>query len=452
MKKKALTTETTIGLSAKSTLKSHGLRTAIAAGVIAGYLILVVRPTARGGGSFAVYYIAASLLAHQPSALARVYDDAWFAAQLNPINPPGVYDIFFYNPPTMSLLMLPLVGLTPQTARLIWTVLGVVLLLGGLMLLARGLALRARWGLWAMPLALLYAPVTENLQAGQVYLLLFFLLCAAFWGLAQPKLAGRRQQVADANEPTAGSLRLATCNLRPDMVAGLALGLMLALKLAGAWLWPPLLAAGRWRALAWAGVVVGGLALISLPFIGVSAWRSFFALLPDSLADPRRTVTAYQTVAGLFGHLFDYDARWNPAPLVDAPWAARAQALAVTFGALVLSMRWSRRAAPSWPLNMALYMALVVTNAPFAEGYHYVLTLAPLLVAGWWAWRARLGWFAWGALALAALLLGAPLSYKAPGIQAGWYALAAYPRVYGAYLLWGWIAWALTRAVQSSEF
>ena len=238
--------------------------------------------------------------------------------------------------------------------------------------------------------------------------------------------------------------------LQADVAAqrsfGLALGLVLALKFAGAWLWPLLLVAGRWRVLAWAGVFVAGLALISLPLIGISVWQSFVALLPDSLTDPRRTVTAYQTVTSLFGHLLDHDARWNPAPLVDAPWAARALSLGVTFGALVLSARWARRAGQSRPLSMALSMALVVTNAPFAEGYHYALTLGPLLVAGWWAWRARLGWRAWAMLALAALLLGAPLPYKAAQIQAGWWALAAYPRVYGAYLLWGWIAWALARS------
>src|SRR5436190_16377719 len=89
-----------------------------------------------------------------------------------------------------------------------------------------------------------------------------------------------------------------------DAVAGLALGLMLALKFAGAWLWPLLLFVGRWRALAWAGVFAAGIVLISLPSIGMSAWRSFFALLPDALTDPRRTVTAYQTVTSLFGHLF----------------------------------------------------------------------------------------------------------------------------------------------------
>ena len=55
----------------------------------------------------------------------------------------------------------------------------------------------------------------------------------------------------------------------------------------------------------------------------------------------------------------------------------------------------------------------------------------------------------WAALALAGLLIGAPLPYKSARVQASWLALLAYPRVYGAYLLWGWIAWALAGAKQS---
>jgi hypothetical protein len=431
--------------SVRALLISDRSRTGVAVVALAGYLMLVALPAAQGGGSFAVYYIAASLLVHEPAALAHVYDDAWFAARSSQISGPQIYDIFFYNPPTMSLLMLPLVALAPQTARLIWSLLGLALLLSGLVLLARGLDLPARWGLWALPPALLYAPVTENLQAGQVYLLMFWLLCAVFWALAR---SGDRRSTTDDPERDAVVYRV--CSVasvrKPDLIAGFALGLMLILKVAGAWLWPLLLAAGRWRALAWASVCVVGFALMTLPLIGVSAWRSFFALLPQAPADPRRTVTAYQTVTSLFGHLLDYDPRWNLAPLADAPWVARALVLGVTFSALALSARWARQAEPSSPLSIALCMALVVTNTPFAEGYHYALTLAPLLVAGWWAWRAGVGWLAWAMLALAALLLGAPLSYKVAGIQAGWRALAAYPRVYGAYLLWGWIAWALARS------
>jgi hypothetical protein len=41
------------------------------------------------------------------------------------------------------------------------------------------------------------------------------------------------------------------------------------------------------------------------------------------------------------------------------------------------------------------------------------------------------------------LLLAAPLPYTDPALGAGWAALLAYPRVYGAWLLWGWLVRAL---------
>jgi hypothetical protein len=106
-------------------------------------------------------------------------------------------------------------------------------------------------------------------------------------------------------------------------------------------------------------------------------------------------------------------------------------------------------------LTLALFTALIVASAPFGEGYHAVLALPALLVAAWWAWRGgRYGswtWMLWGALALAALLLAAPLPYKSPALAAGWLALLAYPRVYGAYLLWLVLALMLERAKESSE-
>ena len=43
-------------------------------------------------------------------------------------------------------------------------------------------------------------------------------------------------------------------------------------------------------------------------------------------------------------------------------------------------------------------------------------------------------------LALALALLAAPLPYEDPVLTVGWTALLAYPRLYGAWLLWGWLA------------
>ena len=42
-------------------------------------------------------------------------------------------------------------------------------------------------------------------------------------------------------------------------------------------------------------------------------------------------------------------------------------------------------------------------------------------------------------LALAFFLLAAPLPYKDPTLADGWIALLAYPRLYGAWLLWAWL-------------
>jgi hypothetical protein len=94
---------------------------------------------------------------------------------------------------------------------------------------------------------------------------------------------------------------------------------------------------------------------------------------------------------------------------------------------------------------VALFAVLGVTNGPFAEGYHYVPVLPSLLVAIWWAWRAQAGWTPWVTLVLAALLIGAPLPYRSARLQSGWLVLLAYPRVYGAYLLWAWIGRALVK-------
>jgi hypothetical protein len=94
-------------------------------------------------------------------------------------------------------------------------------------------------------------------------------------------------------------------------------------------------------------------------------------------------------------------------------------------------------------LTLALFAALLPANGPVGAGHHYVLALPSLVIACWWAWEAGLGRLAWGVLIGAAFMMGAPLPYLSPRFAGGWMALFAYPRVYGAYLLWGWLAWAL---------
>jgi ABC-type molybdate transport system permease subunit len=136
--------------------------------------------------------------------------------------------------------------------------------------------------------------------------------------------------------------------------------------------------------------------------------------------------------------------------VADLPWLARALALATLLLTLAISALLARRAGDgrnARALTLALWFAPLVASAPVGEGYHYTMVLPALLVAIWWAWRmgAALHWWVWAALALAALLMGAPLPYKSARLEAGWLALLAYPRVYGAYLLWALLGWMLWR-------
>ncbi|MBA3531331.1 MAG: DUF2029 domain-containing protein [Ardenticatenales bacterium] len=391
--------------------------------LVYGWCVLLPAASASTGG-FAGYYTSAWILARYPDELARVYEDAWFVERLEETGIEGVYDIFFIHPPTMTLLLLPLTAFPPATARVIWTGVNLALLVGGLLLLARALRLSWQWGLWLTPFALLYTPVIENFRYGQGYLLLFCLICLLLWA----HLTGRRT------------------------AAGLVLGQMLLLKTAALWLWPLFLLSKQWRLLVVALLVAGGAVGALLPLFGLEPWQRYALLLPQLGTLSQRYVTAYQTVTSLLGHLFIYDEQWNPTPVIHLPLLARLLTLAVQFGTLFFSWRWARLEESRHEvrvLTLALFLSLVVANGPLGEQHHYAMVLPALLIALWWARHHRVAGPGWAWLLLSALLLGAPLPFKALQLQAGLWALLAYPRVYGAFLLWGWVGWQVTKSQKS---
>jgi hypothetical protein len=397
------------------------LLTAFALIALAIYAVAVALPAARlRTHGFSSHFTGAYVLVYEPEQMGRVYDNAWFSARIVDLGFTGVGDIFNIQPPTMTLVMAPLVWLPPDLARMVWTFLGLGWLVAGLGLLMSALGLRARWGLWALPLCLAYTPIYQNIRLGQVYLLLFFLMSLFFWA----------------------ALR------RGDRAAGIILGALLILKSAGAWLWPLLLCTSRRWVILWGGLAAAAIALASLPRVSIAAWLAYVREIPGFLSAPQRYVTAYQTVTSLVGHLTVYDATFNPQPALDWPLFARVATPLLLLAALACSLRWGRLADERLEpraLTLALFLAPAVANAPVGEGYHYTLIVPAIVVACWWAWRARVGPWAWAALALALILLGAPLPYMDAGLKAGWLALLAYPRVYGSYLLWGWLGWALAR-------
>lgn len=374
------------------------------------FTLFSISAATRPSHGFVAYYTAAQLV-RRGANVNRFYDDDWFRAQTE-AQQPAASDIYNVNLPTTALLLLPLAGLSYTGARVIWTLFNLVCLIGAGGWLLQQAGLRGLWGLGFIAFTLLYQPLYANFRLGQAYVLLFGLLVMAWYGYR---------------------------SRRPGIL-GVSLGLMLALKTAGILLWPLLLIRRRWRALMWGVASVLVVVLVSLPWLGLEAWQTYFHLLPGLNARPEMAVTAYQTQLSFVRHLFTFDARWNPAPLLPAsalgiwlPW--------VSFAVLAgLSAYWAHTMQQA-DLVFAAFVVANVILSPVSVDYHYTLLLVPIAVLLAWA-RTQMSRRLWIVLGAAISLIAADLPYRSLQQAEGARALLAYPKLYGAWLLWGLAWWA----------
>jgi hypothetical protein len=442
----------------------HGLA-ALALLLALNLALFAAGAATRHSNGFVAYHTSARLLA-EGLPVQHFYDDGWFAARIAERGP-AIYDVFAPNPPTAALLVLPLAGLDQLDARMIWTLLSLAALMGAVALMLRQTRIAGPWALGFTVLVLLFQPVYANLHQGQVYLLLLGSMVAAWHGFRS----------------------------RRPAVLGIALGLMLALKTAGLFLWLLPLLRRRWSALAWGAGTVLAVVAGTLPWLGHEAWRAYLSLLPSLGDRPSQAVVAYQTLPGLLRHLLTYDARWNPSPLIAAPLPAVAGLTLLCAGAMLgISglVAWRRRDDDA---AFAAFTMATLILSPLSLDYHYPLALLPLCVL-WshlsaapphppgslvsWRFRNPLGRGSPAAtadgadlrsaptstilrafvsfvvktpvfasprlrvillLGLATALLALDLPYLSPGLAGGAWSLLAYPKLYGALILWGLALW-----------
>jgi hypothetical protein len=391
----------------------------ILAAIVAVFLLHTMIPAAgKLTNGFLAYYVGAQIIKNGEPAV-RLYDDESFSARVKEVSAGQVTDIYLANPPTMAVAWVPLAYLTVERARVLWIGLSVLWLGIAVGLIATQLSGAAQ-PLWKRLMGLaaiaalftLPAPAREQFLLGQVYSLLLLLHVIAW------RAYSRRQ----------------------DALAGIALGLAMVLKLSG---WPIgllMLAERRWTAV-WSSLVTGiGAAVITLPWVGIEAWRTFlFVAVPQALRRPSATLTAYQDTAGFWQHWLRYDAHLNPHPVFNAPALADILTIGIAAAACITLIARPRRTS----LSFAAAVALVELLSPAAEQYHYIVLLLPLSVL-WhegWLLRSR------GALCaacVATLLISWPMNYKAP--HPVWALLLSYPRLIG-----GWIVFAALLATWRND-
>lgn len=383
---------------------------------LAWFLMQVVWPaTQRPLRGFAAYYTASKLLINGQIG-PQAYDDAWFNEQLQHEVQHPMHEVFSPTLPTVSWLMLPLIWLPPQTARNVWT-----WSMAGLFLATLGLLVyimyqqngqRPQPLLWSafVSLALIFPGTAANFHEDQTLIFFFFLFGVSFWGVIQQNQA----------------------------LAGSALGLAFILKTTGAALWLFFFVRRQGSALIWGGGTVLAIFLLSLPWIGSETWLMYAQEVGRVSNSPIKAVTAYQTTAGLFEHLFRFDAQWNPAPLVDWPILARLLTVTVMGLTTLITLWVGRQAKPA--MLFAMLVILSVILLPVAEEHHFVMMLIPIfLLMDRLVKQRSKGAAIWleGVIFVGAMfLLIAPIPYESPALSLGWLALLAYPRLYGSWLLW----------------
>jgi hypothetical protein len=323
---------------------------------------------------------------------------------------------FLPNSPAAVLPLLPF-GLLPESvAYPLWTALSVAALLAAVVLLVHSLRAWAVAVAFVLAVLPLFEPLRSNIEVGQGYA--FVLLAAVVASVAS---VGAKSGIA----------------------AGLALAGVAILKLYYALvLLLPALVVPRPKVLAaWIAALVAAFAA-GVMLVGIDGWATWLQSAVGWRSRPETSVTAYQTLNSLFGHLFRYDATWNPGPVVEAPflvdvlWALSAVVL-IGISAWAIRRHSALESTPDRLLPaIAVMVPIALLLSPVAEDHHYVLALLPLLTVTAVAVRCRkLDLLSAIALTGAVVLLAPPWPFNQERVE-GWSALFFYPRVYGAALLW----------------
>ncbi len=234
-----------------------------------------------------------AMAARHHDSLPNLYDWTWFARQMNYAGIENQLGGYVPQSPATMLPMMPIAGFPPLTAKRIWLVLNLILLLAVIGMLARMTGVR--WEYLTILLLCGYRSLMTNFIYGQYYIFLLFLL----------------------------TLTLCTFARNRDSLSGFLCGATFAMKL-----YPgPLLiyfAAKR----AWTSVLgmlagaacVGGVALLLFGWSGIAYYLTH--VLPRTLegnsVDPYNLLTATPNM--LLHRVFLREAELNPHPVFEAPW------------------------------------------------------------------------------------------------------------------------------------
>ncbi len=308
---------------------------------------------------FSNYYIPARLIARgEPTS--RLYEFSWFQRQMEYAGVRDALGGFNYFPPPAALPLVPLGKFDPLTAKALWSMANLGMLLALLFVLRRLRGLGVAAGL--LLAALSGSALHDNFVFGQFYIALTLLIAVSLMLM----LAGR------------------------SGAAGALLGFGTALKLYPAPFFAYFLVRRDWRA---AGTFVAALAgtfALSIWALGWPLHQHYLAsILPASLAgqtdnpfDPE-----LQSWTNVLRLLLVREPTLNPNPLVDLPLAfhfCRDAALLSLLSLVAFTLRKRNDIAET---SLLVLVLLLLSTSVFS--YHALLAIIPVALWSPRLWRER---------------------------------------------------------------
>jgi hypothetical protein len=317
---------------------------------------------------FPNYYLSARL-AHEGYDTARMYEWKWFQREKDhrSIDVPSIGLVPIT--PFSTLFVWPLTGMKPLAAKRIW------ILWNLLLLVPISWVLRSITGLSYRRIALAFAlsfPLYRNLEFGQFYVLLLFLIAAACWAYLRDHQALAGALIAVA----------AACKIFPVLFVVF------------------FIQRRAWRALV-CGLVTGAAALaLSILVFGLDVHRTYLQeILPWALhgeAMPPYVTNA--SFSGILHVLFLPEPQWNPNPWHSSILCYSLLLPLLQMLVLAPAVLFIRREDQSQERKLLEWSALLTASLAISTipaSYNFVLMVFPMCVlSSSLLRRGRYGWLA----------------------------------------------------------
>lgn len=339
---------------------------------------------------FPNYYMAAQLT-HEHYDVSRMYEWTWLEREKDhhgvDIRVIGLIPIT----PFSTLVMWPLTGFAPLTAKHIWILLNLALL-GPIVWMLHSMT-RLSYQRIALAFSL-SIPLYRNLQFGQFYVLLLLLLVAAVWAYLRQHLRLAGMLVAIA----------AACKIFPVLFFAF------------------FLQRRDWRALIWGAITGVAAACVSVAVFGWNVHRTYLhEILPSALhGEAMPPYVPAASISGVLHRLFLSEPQWNPHPWHSSPlWYAL---LLPTIQMLLLApaillVRRKDRTPSRILLEWSALLTASLTISTIPASYNFVLMALPVCVtAAVLLQRRRYGWLAALCLAYICIVLPVPIPDRPIGL------------------------------------